>query len=247
MLSLLISVAATALLPGQSTTLTISLDGGTAAGLQWNYACPGLTVGTWAVGAAASAAGKSVSTNPSEVIVSGLNALLISPGVVATVTITVPLNAVSGYAVISLSGPVAVDALGGSIPIAAGLPFTLIILPASVASVVSVPATASTAGVAPTLSVGANVQEVAAVTNGSALAPTVSVDGSPVVSPAVVISVAAVASAAAMLPGSLSLGSAIAPIAMRTTGQMPSPVISGNVITKGRGRGNRTPGIFKPK
>lgn len=244
MLSLLISVAAASLLPGQSTTLTFALAGGSnVTGIQWDYSCVGLTVGTPVIGAAATAAGKTLGiTTVGGILIYGLDTQAILPGVLATVTVTVPLNAPAGNAVISLSNVIASDALGTSLPITAGFPITLIILPASVASVVAPAATATAALRAPTVQAGANIQAVAAIATASFNPPTVSDGGGSLGPRANVFAVPAIANSAAIAP-SIQAGANVLVAYATASAFMPAPVVSGgqSPVTPTHGK----PGIFK--
>jgi len=86
--------------PGATLTCTDTMSGGNTsttgpAGVQWQFT-PSQAMGTPAAtaGAAAIAAGKSVSSNSSGLIlVSGINQTLIADGVLAVVTYQVPLSA----------------------------------------------------------------------------------------------------------------------------------------------------------
>ncbi len=227
MLSLLISTVLGSLLPGQTTSLTFTLAGGTSASeIQWDFAHVGLNAAPAVIGAAATAASKSLSQSGDRILIAGINQTLMAPGVLATMDITVPVGAPAGNVVISLSNVVASDADGGNVPVTVGFPLTIIILPASVASVLAVPAT-STSGMLPPVIHGAvNVLVVAATSASGMLAPTVTGTGGSLGPNANVLAVPAT-STSGMLPPSLQLGANVVAVPATSSSGMLAPAVSG--------------------
>jgi hypothetical protein len=115
--------------PSSSFILTITYSNTATppviAGLQWTVTMPlGFIMGTPVAGPSSVAAAKTVTCNPATAIciVFGVNANTISPGVVATIPITLSASAPLGPQQISLTNPVASDVTGTSIPITSPTP-----------------------------------------------------------------------------------------------------------------------------
>ncbi len=248
MLSLLISTVLGSLLPGQTATLTFTLAGDTsAASLQWNFSHPGLTAAPAVIGAAGTAAGKSLSQDVDTLMVAGFNETLIAPGVVATMDITVPLGAPAGNVVFSISALSAADANGGSVPFTAGFPLTLIILPAPVAQVLAVPATSASAMLAPAVHGPVNILAVLATSASAMLPPTVTGTGGSLGPNANVFAVPAT-STSAMLPPLAQFAANVLAVPATSVSRMQVPAVSGGPVipTKTSGppgllRGGHTP------
>lgn len=120
--------------PGQALplTLTLSTPSPGPAGLQWSLAIPAVLggPGTATAGAAAIAAQKTLYRADDGVIhlLVGPNTVALAPGVVAQYALTVPAGSVKGLQQLPLTGLLAANALGESVPIASGALYEVRIL-----------------------------------------------------------------------------------------------------------------------
>ncbi|HYL92444.1 MAG TPA: cohesin domain-containing protein, partial [Alphaproteobacteria bacterium] len=176
--------------PGASVTLSVSLNsnGGTQpAALQWdfNYSTTDLSPASgtyYATGAAASAAGKSVTCNTVSAgdvrcLVAGINATAIGNGVVATVTFQIAAGTTATSSPVALVGASASDSSGHPVTITASGATVIINRPPPVLasltcrpSSITAPAT-STCTVALSGSVSSNTSVALSSSSGSVSVP----------------------------------------------------------------------------
>jgi len=135
------SLSSASATPGSAVSLNLSMSssGDQPAALQWTLNVPSTVQSvTAAVGSAASSAGKSISCANNICIISAMNTTPIANGVVAVLSLTLPSTA-SGTLPIQISGGVAADPTGASIPVTASggkitvtIPITMSLTPTSV-------------------------------------------------------------------------------------------------------------------
>ena len=132
--SLTVSGPATAR-PGTAVNLSLTLSGNTSVALSWTLKPPTGYTEVGAIGAAGTAANKTLycTTDATLCLLVGatpaaLNNTAIAPGVIATYAVQVPGSAAAGSASFPLSGLMAVDAAGSSVSITSGPGFSLTVL-----------------------------------------------------------------------------------------------------------------------
>jgi len=115
---------------GATITVPLTLSGAAAAAaLQWQLVLPSGSTATAAIGAAGTAATKSMacSSDSSFCLEYGQNVNVISAGVVATYTVHLPATASPGTATIGLSNLLGASAAGAAVPITAGAAYSFTI------------------------------------------------------------------------------------------------------------------------
>lgn len=114
--------------PGQTTTITLSLAGSPVVSDQWTLVGPtGWALGSQAVTPAVGAVPKQLTCGPTTCFIWGLNVLPIPVGATVTANLTAPANALPGPQTVSLSGLVAVSALGSAVTLS-GVNATITVL-----------------------------------------------------------------------------------------------------------------------
>lgn len=122
---------------GSTVTLTLSAAGTAAGatntgagGFEWTLAPPTGYTEAAAIGAAGTAAAKSIlcTANATTCLLYGINTNVVGNGVLATYTVTVPANASPGPAPFPLSINLAVSVTGSTVVASNGVPYSLTVL-----------------------------------------------------------------------------------------------------------------------
>lgn len=117
--------------PGNAVTVNLTgAMSGSPVALQWTVGLPTGFTATASIGAAGTAAAKtlSCSANATLCLEYGLNTTVIGNGTLAAYTVTIPANATPGAGAFPLSGLLAVNAAGTTVTSASGPAYSLTIL-----------------------------------------------------------------------------------------------------------------------